>query len=461
MRSMRMGLARGIVALEEEALRVQELAGEETPAVIEDEVEDNGDTLETKLIDISDDEGDCEDVEDDVDEGLDTVEALEELRLAVKAAGANGGLNRDAANIARISLEHLYGRVGHKAKTVVPSLESFGGISDRVRSTLALEADIKQNVSKIWEHIVAAVKKAIEFVQGLFNKFLNGAQYLEDRAKKLAEQASKVEGDLKEKEVDNERLASALHIGGVVPANAEGAKRLDAEYETIYREYPKLLEAIKASATAAEKDADGTIMEVVKTISGITLGLKPVGNPGAEGIDVEKDIKVVRSEEMPGGAALVLFIPSTAEAVSHAGGGVQSYSAKSAQFKGDKVPLLDKSQAAEVAKLVGELATKIKSGKSVVGEMSNAKKQLIASIQKAASGTADSGERSTMKEMAGFFKAALVFIDKPFVTLNGYALRTGKALLEQVEQSLRAHDTKLTPAANKPAGLPAPAEKKE
>ncbi|MFL9998238.1 hypothetical protein PQR34_42235, partial [Paraburkholderia sediminicola] len=197
MRSSRVNFGgKGIVALEEEAERQEELEegdGEVAP------VEDNANSLETDLIEAGDDHAEVQEITEAVDDGIETVEALESLRIVVHNAGAAGGLDQHGASAVRVALESLYARVGARVDQPTPALESFGGAADKARATIALEADIKARAQAIFEKIKEAVKKAIAWVVELFNKMFRHAEKLESRAKSLADQAGRLTGVPSEK----------------------------------------------------------------------------------------------------------------------------------------------------------------------------------------------------------------------------------------------------------------------
>lgn len=448
MRSSRTNFgARGVAALEEEEVALDE-AGltrpETVPPVGEGEelappLEDNANSLETDLIEVADGEADVEDAGDQIDEGLDTVEALEALRIVVKDAAKNGGLDRTGAKISRLHLEHLYTRVGSKsAKKPTPAIEQFGGASDRVRTTLALEADIKGNITSLLQTIKSAIQKAIEFIVGLFNKIFDGATKAGERAKSLGERAKEAAGAPSAKEIDNGRLASELVMGKVVPADGSGGERVLEVLRSLYQGLPSDLEVLEEiGAAAGESKADGIMGLVNSKPTGKDLGLDVVSNPGELGLkDIGEGAHVSRSKELPGRKTLLVIVVPTAFEKSTAT--IADFYPGQPEPEGLKVPVLDQTGAERQTKTVEEIASTVIGGKQLLAKCNDAKKKLISYVDKlaASAGKEDSGD---LQASSRALRGVLKLIDAPFVSINSYAVRASKSLLDQVEESLKQY----------------------
>lgn len=455
MRSSRsnFGATRGVVAMEEEEIRQREV--EETrrreegggERDVTDEVPDNADGLETGLLEVADETAEGEDISEDVDEGVETAEALESLRIVVKNAAANGGFDRHGAATAKVALEGLYKRAGFNLKKIqaVPALESFGGVSDRVRSTLALEADIKQKLSNVWEAIKKAIQTAIDFVIGLYNKLFDKATKLEARAKKVAEVAGKLSGTPKNKVFESKELGQALVLGSAVPGDSAGAKRVLEVLNTVFKDYPSFVDTLdKAAGYVADQKADA-VMEVLEK-GQISLGLEKISNPSSAGFQVADGAAVERSAEMPGGKALVLVLDASDPSKST--GAIGDFNPKSpAQApNGGKIPVLDtKEKIIDMANVIAEIAAHVKNAKGLVGKATSAKKKLQSYCDKAAAkagkGGADDAEGkengAAVGGAASALRGVLALIDKPFAAINTYSLETGMRLLHQAEASVK------------------------
>jgi hypothetical protein len=459
MRSSRsnFGATRGVVALEEEEIRQRELETQRREEEgggtrdVTDEVPDNADGLETGLLEVADQTAEGEEVSEDVADGVETAEALESLRIVVKNAGANGGLDRHGAAVAKIALEGLYSRAGFNLKKIqaVPALESFGGVSDRVRATIALENDIKQKLSGVWEAIKKAIQKAIDFVVELYNKLFDKATKLEARAKKVGEVAAKISGAPKNKVFDSKELGAHLVLGSSVPADATGAKRILSTLETVYKDYPGFVDTLdRAAGYVAEEKAAG-VMEVLEQ-GKINLGLAEVSNPAAAGYSVPEGAKVQRSEELPGGKALVIVLDAADPKKST--GAIGDYNPKHpAQApNGGKIPVMEKGAIEETAKVIEGIAAHLKNAKGLVGKATAAKKKLQSYCDKAAAKAASGGsseeegksDGAAVGTAASSLQGVLALIDKPFAAINTYSLEAGARILHQAEASIKEHGGK-------------------
>jgi hypothetical protein len=139
-----------------------------------------------------------EQIEDDVQKLEDAAAGVESIVLALEAAQLDGGLTPQAAVFMNIALASYAEPIG-LSTSAIPSVESFGGASARLSSTVAsLEAS-----KGIWESIKEAILKAWkavkDFMVGLWNKLFNATAALKQYAEKLKKAATK--GELKSGDV--------------------------------------------------------------------------------------------------------------------------------------------------------------------------------------------------------------------------------------------------------------------
>lgn len=142
--------------------------------------------------------GELEQIEDDVQKLEDAAAGVESIVLALEAAQLDGGLTPQAAVFMNIALASYAEPIG-LSTSAIPSVESFGGASARLSSTVAsLEAS-----KGIWESIKEAILKAWkavrDFMVGLWNKLFNATAALKQYAEKLKKAATK--GELKSGDV--------------------------------------------------------------------------------------------------------------------------------------------------------------------------------------------------------------------------------------------------------------------
>lgn len=433
MRSSRMnfGSKLGIFAMEEEVQRQTEL---ENP--VEVPVEDNANSLETDLIEAGDDEAEIEAVNDAAEDGMDTVEALESMRVVVAGAGKAGGLDAHGAAAVRVALESLYARVGMDVGQPTPALESFGGAGDRVRATIALEQDIKARIKAIWEKIKEMIKRAIEWVKELFNKYFGAAEKLEKRAKALADRANKTTGSASGT-FKSARLVQALHIGGKVAGDATAA---EAMAEVLKKALADVGGYTTALETLAKPDGKTDLTAALEKVKGaLKLGAEQVSDPKSAGYELSAEGSLFRSAELPGGRALLIEIdPANIE---HTTAGVGAFDRNATPVKTEDVPVIEAQTAKKVATAVYGVAGQLKAARSAVSKLETAKKALISAGDKAA-GAAEGEEAKAANESMKSIRLALKLVDKPFVELSGTALSVGKSLCDQIEKSLSMHKAK-------------------
>ncbi len=126
-----------------------------------------------------------------------TAETLETVAERAEATLPEGGMDEKAVDALDVAVEHLLSAVGfpkRKAK-VFPSLENFSQAGDaRLKNTkLAIEG-IKERAKEIWQAIVSAIKRAVEYVKQFFTSLFNATKGLEQRADSLIKKAEGMKG---------------------------------------------------------------------------------------------------------------------------------------------------------------------------------------------------------------------------------------------------------------------------
>lgn len=433
---------RGVMSLENENPDLPTEGGEELGAAEQ--------SLETDLVEIAEDgaEADTEDAE--IEEAVETAEALEALAEDLKViAQESGGLNSHTAQaIGRLS-SHLYGRLGY-AHQSMPALESFGSTSGRVGSTTIGLEDIKDQVKKIWEQIVAQIKKSIEWVKNFFTKMFGAANKLEKRAKALADRAGNATGGAG-KPIENERLAKALHISGTVPSSisakvAEMKKLSDAVFSA---NRTKIGEEI---ASALENGSTEQLGKIEGTADGIA-GVSKVSNPEGEGFTAPNaGMAVYRSAELPGGMAVIVVAADDGATDEQARDALGRTVARVSAFKPSakaeakkELPALAPAEAGKVAEIVAEIAIVLQGYKASLDKVSKAKDRIIKAAEKlgrAAATEQDEQKKADQKDMQRLAASSARLLDQPATDFSRYSLQTGTALLNYVELSLKASEAK-------------------
>jgi len=432
---------RGVMSLENEDTNPPVDGGEELGAAEQ--------SLETDLVEIAEDgaEADTEDAE--IEEAVDTAEALEALAEDLKViAQEAGGLNSHTAQAIGRVASHLYGRLGYEHQSM-PAMESFGSTSGRVGSTTIGLEDIKDQVKKIWEQIVAQIKKSIEWVKNFFTKMFGAANKLEKRAKALASRAESSTGGAG-KPIENERLAKALHIGGAVPASisakvADMKKLADGVFAA---------NRVKLGEDIASALENGSAEEMGKVSDDTNIpGTEKVANPEAEGFTAPNaGMAIYRSGELPGGMAVIgIGIDANAtpeqarDALGRMTARVSAYKPSAKAEAKKELPALAPAEAGKVAEIVAEIAIVLQGYKASLDKLSKAKDRIIKAAEKlgrAAATEQDEQKKGDQKDMQRLAASSARLLDQPATDYCRYSLQTGTALLNYVELSLKASEAK-------------------
>lgn len=193
----------------------------ESPSYEEVAVDDSD--LNEALADQAEAEGEVKEVEETHDQLKRAADSLESIALSMESALNDGGLHPQAAKFMQIAVESQLNAIGVE-QPVIPSLESFGGMSARMRATQVSLEGIKETIAKVWEQIVAILKKlrdaAIAFFKRVFTSVGRLRDYLEALEKKLdatGDKTSTIEL------VVPAALANRLAIGEKLPRDLAGA----------------------------------------------------------------------------------------------------------------------------------------------------------------------------------------------------------------------------------------------
>ena len=429
---MRRIQSRGLcAALEEEQVveaAVAEAVAEAAPVVV-DPVEqlEGAESLETELLEVQEvvEEGEVQ--AEQVEEAAEVQEALGEYQEALEQIAAQGGLDRHGARILHIGLEQLCARVGIVATSKpMPSLESFGGTTSRIRATEIAMESVAEVGKKVWESIIAAIKRAGEWLKG-FWKFLTDSNVrLKGRAEKIAAAAKSVSGEAKETEIENAGLAGKT-IPGIVAYSKKVVELLP-----------------KAVQDQESEDIPFRAAEVKAAYAGITLS-------AAEGEG--EGLETLKSVQMPGGKAVIVQIPTAdgvdgALAFARARTTIGLFKPALAKPTSEKLPVMAAGEVAGVAAAVLEVS-------KAVDELRAMEKDFDAFVKSLSVGAATFAKQVDLANDAGnakvvaakkklqaakdIFSRLTTRVSNLPGTVGQYALGTAKAALDYSELSLKAY----------------------
>lgn len=386
------------------------------------EVPDNANSLETDLLEVAQAEAEVDQDDADLDNAMDTAAALEELAVVLTGAQQQGGLDRNGAAVMGLYLK----RIGVAPSAV--SMESFGGTSSRQGATVIAVEDFKSRAKEIYTKVIEAIEKGIQYIIDLWNKYFGAAEKQLKRAEKLMEVASRAGGDKKESKITNERLAKAIAVKGDVAADASASKLLLDVITNVQVGSKKLIADLPGALAKLDAyvDGKGPQADAAEAIGDAMQGAAKSYLEGETGT----------SKELPGGKVIFLDWKLEKESISIAAG-VKDGTAATAK----DVPVLSIEESGTAAKHVADLAKLLLEQRGLVKQIGDFKKKLVASGKKAIS-KADESKEDTAKNGANMIMTIARGVDQPYGAASGYAINTAKALLDQVELSLKQYEIK-------------------
>ena len=276
---------------------------------------------------------------------------LESIALSMESALNDGGLHPQAARFMHIAVESQLNAIGMD-QPVIPSMESFGGMSARMRATQVSLEGVKETLLKVWEQIVAMLKKMRDAVIAFFKRVFTSVgalrAYLEKLEQKLEEKSDKT--STVELSVPN-GIAQRLQVGGKLPRNLADA------IENVVSLALDSTEFDKEVAAQLEKDHDAVVDAFVtgdaeaaaKTMKDFTRapkGFAPTNDTSVHTVfgNVSEGAKVLETKELPGGVHIAMLELS----VDLFGNTLNVYKAASVRAKSEiegdvKYPMLKKS----------------------------------------------------------------------------------------------------------------------
>jgi hypothetical protein len=423
----------GVIAKEEleqqkEDAAAAAVATDEAP---EEELDEHAESAETELIEANDVEDEAEAESDDVDDAVEATESLEKIKLVLESR-KDRGLSSAEAQFMNIALEGAYARCGFSSVKVY-SPESFTD-QKRVQVTRLSMEEIDVNLKEIWEKAKEAILRFWEQVKEWVAKVFTALGRYKERAAKILEAARKLEGAPKAAEIEKPALAKALHIGGSVDVG-RAVTTLEAALKTAIADQHGVTAMAKA---ASAQDAAAAKASVTAALG--KLG-KAVGNPKAEGFDKQF---VVRSDELPGGFAIVAAWSDLADVKV----GLSAFKPNAPEVALKGVKTLTKEEIIKVAEEVSKICDGIKELEGALKAADAEAKTLtgaIDSLYKAGESTPEDKEKVKI-----LTRLAQTVLAEPGRSFAGYATRTIKALLDVAELAVREY-------GEQASALPAPA----
>ena len=459
--------ARGLVAaLEEEqvieaAVAEQAVENGDAVAAVVDPVEqlDNAESLETELLEVQEAEAEGEVQSAQIEEAVEVSEALDEYQEALESIAGQGGLDRNGAMILQIGMEQLCGRVGIEmsagsAGINMPSMESFGGASSRIQATKLAMESVKETAKKVWEAIIAAIKRAGEWLKNFWKTLTDSNHRLKGRAEKIKAAVASVKGGA-EGEIENAGLADKLHINGKVEKNfGQDFDEFVKFCETMSgKVLPGVIESSKKVVDMIPKAAQDTKQEDIPfRAADIKAAFTGVQLSAAEGEGAE-GVEVLKSKQLLGGRALVVQLP-TADGVAGAMAfakcktAVGFFKPAVAKATSEKLPVLSLAEVRGIADNVADVSKHIDTMRGLEKDFDSFVKALAVGagqFSKSQELAQDAGNakvvaaKKKLQAARAVFSSLVTRVSNMPANFGTYALSTSKAAMDYSELSMKAY----------------------
>ena len=416
--------------------------GQEDIAVGADAIApDESDTLAGAVSEITADEAAINEGNGQIEQASAVADGLETLADHVEEQNEAGdGLTEEQADTVEVAVECMLkvSRIGVSYKSLgLPSSESFKKRENRKQLGHATTEALRDTAGKVWQAIVDAIKKSIQWVVNLFNKIFGAAERLKKRADSLKETANNlIDGKPKENKIENESLYQSIVVGGKVAgagdisAIGKVAGELFATQKQTVKEFADM---DAAKALTYQLDVAGY---------GLT---KQTGNI-AKKITAEGGVDVYSTKPMPGDVVVYVALPADKIDTPDKAASIKAGST----YIGDKKPagkpmdVLKPSDISGVAAAVSSLADTVVTYKRDLAEINASKDKFIKAIEKhiQAERTDDQTKedaKKAAKTQATIFRKLM---DQPAAAMAVASVKAASAVLQYAELSARQYDKK-------------------
>ena len=371
----------------------------------------------------------------------DVAQGLHEIK-AVLSSVPSGHVSEAATTIAAIASEHMAATAG---------LDLALEAQDKTQPE-KLIGKITDGAKKIWESIIAAIRRAVTWVKEFVRKLMDSSAKTKQQAQQLAERAKKTTGQLKSQAIKNAALAHTLSIGGKPVAANDAAKQAHITLLTA----AGFLDAVQSKALYDEvfiKSVTGPDAKPVyspKTLKSIYKTDRVVGGG-------DKKLEYATSVEMLGGKAITIQLgketlegPSAYRMLQHTPY-LGNYS--SANPSGEELQALSASDVVKIAASAVEMADAVHRFKEAATHLEQLADRLIdaandvktrtysshpvyRSIQKDNETEAEQYRQELLTAQRSFLSSAPRWLVREPSEMANYLLKTAKALVKYGEASL-------------------------
>jgi hypothetical protein len=387
------------------------------------------------------------------DSALRVAEALEAMSASLEEIIEEGGLSEAGLGIVVTAADHMYQSVGFAEEPLAAAMESHADKTDRVSATRVALEGLKDGIKKVYDAIIAAINKAIDWVKGVFAKIFGGAAKSKAAVSKAQDDLQKSKDSWPEDGfmVESKAAVTNFHIGGKKCENLPAAMdKVKSTVDAVLGGKDNMNEKL---AHAVEKNSSEEAYAVFSSATSVLTLTSPITNPSSDGLpDAPAGMIYKRSEELPGGFGILATLPDpkqnektdallrllvnariemTREAFP------KTKPPEDKELKGVSFADAEKllATAADVVKTISDhqakLASEIASKKRVV--------QALTKLRNAG----DEGDKAVIQLANSSFR----FIDRPVAEMSTYGLRQVEVITQFVQMNRIAGSNKRLAAA--------------
>lgn len=396
----------------------------ETPVLSDDVGEDS---LEGELVEAQEAANQAEDTDEVAAELDEVAEGMESICSYLTDSLEKGGLTPEEAGALTLAIDSYDRRLGIE-DSGMPSVESFGGATDRETATTVSIEKAEGKLRQIWEAIKDAFSKAWE-------GFVNLIKRLFSVSEKLTQRADSIEEAMKSDKVD-----FSSDAGKIKGAGTEYTENLDNlsvvnkellggyldEVSGYYKELggmPDFSKLGEEEAAKAMSEYTESIMErAEKLVDGSGKKLIGIKLPGGCTFSKTEDEKKDEGDQAP--PVLVFEKPSS-------------------DPKGeDEIDALDEKTIKSYIAVTREIAKAVSEDKkSAIDKLDKERKDTISNIDKAVKNS-NKGVIESAKvrvKVRWSMRATTKNYLKPVTDYCGYSTKVAKSLLALSQRSIKAH----------------------
>lgn len=415
------------------------------------QVEDGVDNLETELLEVQDSAKEGEERADAVEVAEDVIEELEEDVEVAQASLESGGLDKFAAAILMNSVNSKLATIGMAPVASFPAQESFGSASSRLGSTQIAIESITERVKAAWDAVIAAIKKAVNWVKGHFQSVFGAFERMKKRAAAVQDKADNVTGQAKERNFENDRVYNALSINRQVGGNFAHFKGTFEALRALLDAPAKQVADVRRAVEQVEKlndDAKGFSVDIAKLVDIVTAGqakdqIKSKENnvDGAEG---------KQSAELLGGVAV--FAYTSEESTSRNRVRLGKSNPRAEKVEGKRLNTLSAADAAQIAQQIEILCDVAIGSRKSLDELASEKAKLVDKAEKLSKkdttvtdkeGNTDVNATAEKRNNLRSLRADVMAVNRLVAdfpaAVSTYFLNVSKSALDYAELSLKQY----------------------